>query len=197
MSTSIVYEPSLSLSLPLRPSQVSHTMEIKHVDVSSTYAVSSSGVVTLLNGLTRGTDETNRVGRHIMMTGVYARLSMLNAAANDTLRHIVLYDNQPNAALPAVTDVLEIASPLSDYNLNNEGRFDVLYDELYALRTVYNPLDVLEFDVCVPWETIFNAGNAGTVADMSTGSLLLLSIGSQAVSTTTETLYSRVCYVDK
>lgn len=170
--------------------------EEKRIDVSINYNVSSSGTVTLLNGVTRGTDETDRVGRVIVMNDLQIRLSMLNAAANDTLRHIVLYDNQPNGAAPAVTDVLQTASPLSDYNLDNEWRFDVLYDELYALRTVYNPLDVLEFCVPVPWETVFNAGNAGTVADIVTGAVFLLSIGSQAMNTTAETLYSRVLFSD-
>jgi len=170
--------------------------EEKRIDVSTSYAVSSSGTVTLLNGVARGTDVTARIGRVVAMTELQIRLSMSNAAANDSMRHIVLYDNQTNGSAPAVTDVLQVASPLSDYNLDYQSRFNVLYDELYALRTVYNPLDVLEFSVPVPWEVVFNAGNAGTVADVAIGAVFLLSIGSQPVSTTTETLYSRVSFVD-
>lgn len=170
--------------------------EEKRIDVSTSYAVSSAGTVTLLNGIARGTDNTGRLGRVVYMVDVRLRLSMLNAAANDTLRHIVLYDAQANGTAPAVTDVLQAASPLSDYNLDNVGRFEVLYDELYAVRTVYNPLDVLDIALPVPWEVVFNAGNAGTVADIITGALYLVSVGSQAVNTTTETLYSRVCFYD-
>ena len=47
------------------------------------------------------------------------------------LRHMIIYDTQPNSAgtVPAVTDILETATTLAPLNLNNRDRFRVIYDK--------------------------------------------------------------------
>ena len=96
----------------------------------------------MLHAPTLGSDYTNRIGRKTNCKSVYIRgkLEITKAASVEiasvgcTLnRLIILLDNQPNGAAPAVTDLLSSASPSSQLNPNNRDRFRILKDKVYAL----------------------------------------------------------------
>ena len=87
---------------------------------------------------------------------------------------MVVYDKQANATAPAITDVLVVDSFIGQNNLNNRDRFVVLCDYLSEPigangntsvgGVIYKSLNM---------ETMFNSGNAGTVADITSGSVYL------------------------
>lgn len=195
--------------------------EKKVYDLSSTTAdVNSTGSFKLLCIPTTGSDFNNRVGRKIRIHSFYIRGYMANqnaltaAASTDAAqqgRMIIFVDLQPNGATPAVTDLLVSASPVSHLNLNNRDRFRILADETFVFdpyinvttatqaqsSTVNQIHDVKRYQR-TNIETIFNATNGGTIADITSGALFLLTIGSTVAGNNDGILQftSRVRYSD-
>jgi hypothetical protein len=178
--------------------------EIKYVDTSVNQVADTTGAVTLLNGLPRGDDVSERVGRKVVMTGL--DLSLVSyvtptTGIDQTHRYILVYDKQANGAAPAITDVLVSASTVALPNLNNRLRFVILADEIKALNASAEPgsywatgMRKLRFNL----STIFNSGDAGTVADIQTGAFFLITLGSIAAGATAGTFSgrARIHYVD-
>jgi len=184
--------------------------EKKFSDTSVQYNLNSTGTVQLLCAPTLGTDYTNRIGRKIFINSVYIRgyatlESPAIAPTTDTatpthlVRFILFVDMQPNGAAPAVTDVLTSASSVAHLNANNRDRFKVLWDKQATMgpmavvgATGVSLIDKASFPIKkfkkVRQEVIFNAGNAGTIADINTGALYLLSIANIAAGVGTDSI---------
>lgn len=156
--------------------------ELKFIDNSATgtlgLAASTFATPVLLNGCVPDATATGRIGRKIVMKSLYFRYTATLQATSTlggNVRIILVYDKQANAAAPAITDVLLADDFRSPNNLSNRDRFTVLADEItdvisangnYACSgVIYKKLNM---------ETMFNAGTAGTIADITTGSLYLL-----------------------
>lgn len=190
-----------ALGLPatrgFRPLGLRSTGEKKVIDVAvANYSVDTTGSITLLNGCTQGSDYDERVGRKIVNRSVYIRgyvtptLTANVTSPPQLCRMILFIDNQPNGAAPAVTDVLNTANSTSQLNLNNRDRFKILRDETFPLGFVLGNAggDITAGDMTVAdcnvykklaVETIFNAGNAGTIGDINSGAIYMMWIGSQ------------------
>lgn len=176
--------------------------------------VNTTGFVQVICVPTLGNDYVNRVGRKITIKSVFIKgyirteISLSLAAANATsqaARVLLVYDDQPNGALATVTDILNSADPASQLNLNNRDRFRILKEKFFVFdpylgaafagRQIY-PIKIfkrLNLDVT------FNGVNGGTIADIQTGALLMVYIGSNAAGVNTDInayLSSRVRFLD-
>lgn len=213
-----------SRSMPIRKiayQRPANPIERKVNDIdSTTYQVNTTGSVTLLCNPQLGSDMNNRVGRKITMKSAYIRgfvatqpgLGLTSSACPaQKARFILFIDTQPNAAAPAVTDILKEAVPSSQLNLNNRDRFRVLKDKMfvfdpYTLSTtatqsyasMTNQIRNFKCYKKINLEVIFNATNGGTIADINSGALYMLWVGSTATGTTdaNAVLTTRVRYVD-
>lgn len=175
--------------------------ERKVADYAATqYDVNSSGDFKLLAVPVLGTDMNNRIGRKILLKSVYIRGHVSSqyattAATGITLgqlyRMIIFIDLQPNGAAPATTDLLVTAAPQSHLNLNNRDRFKILCDKQWtvdpyfysttasasvasASRQIWPVKKYKKLNI----ETVFNATNGGTIADIASGALYMFWIGS-------------------
>lgn len=180
-----------------------NTGEKKVLDIATgTVQVNTTGSISLLNGCIQGTDYTQRIGRKIVLKSVYIRGRVQSEAsigpspvisAGQMARLIIVIDTQPNGVIFAITDLLNTSDPSSQLNLNNRDRFMILCDKLYVIdpfafsttaTTAYasmsNQIHRLKIFKKLKMETIFNAGNAGTIADMTSGALYMVWIGSIA-----------------
>jgi len=157
----------------------------------------TTGDVILVNGCARGDDVGDRIGRKIVMKSLEMRLYAYVTAGtgvDQTNRVMVVYDKQPNGAAPAITDVLVSISTTALKNANNDHRFNVLYDQTYYLNgsgesdsaKIWKNYRRLNFPVQ------FNSGDAGTIADIQTGSLYFLVMGSEARGVTASQINGRV-----
>lgn len=112
-------------------------------------------------------------------------------------RVLVVIDGQPNGVAPGVTDVLSSASPNALPNISYRKRFKILMDKTFFLNASGEAGSTRVFTGRVPVNSItyYNAGSAGTVADIATNSLYLITVGSQAAGATagslTGTVYTR------
>jgi len=170
--------------------------ELKDIEPGTTFpgTVSNSGTLQLLNGVANGTDFTNRIGRKINMVDLEVKMFFFpisgNAYPGDVIRVMLIYDKQTNGALPAVSDILTSAYPLSFTNLNNRNRFEVLHDEAVALNPQATVGTTLgngapenkwrEFRVKLRHDTIYGSTGAN-IADIKSGAIYMLTISAFAV----------------
>lgn len=168
--------------------------------------INTTGSVTALFFPTLGSDFTNRIGRKTMIRSIYFRGFVTTQAAINTpgttqaiaaqqLRLIIGLDMQPNGANPAVTDVLVTNFPTSMLNLNNRDRFKILTDKVYQFdpyvavggtptsASFNHTIQKLKWYKRCRIESVFNSTNGGSVADLNSGSIFLLLIGSNASGT--------------
>lgn len=186
------------------------SFEKKFVDVApAAYVADTTGTVTALNLTALGTDFNNRIGRKILMKYVYIT-GILKPVDTSTVpaycRILIVYDNQPNGALPAMTDLLVTANSIDQLNLNNKDRFKILADKRYAIGGVSDTA-TQSFSMAptvVPvkifrrlnMETIYG-GTTAAITAINSGALLMFTIGDVAAATGGSfALSTRVRYTD-
>ena len=181
--------------------------EIKAVDVSqANYALDTSGTVTCLSLANTGTSFFNRIGRRIKLASVQITGNIANTGATATagvLRIIIVYDKQSNGALPSYADVITsvvqagttTSGHLDGPNQNNRDRFKILVDRKIHVPTVTTSVangfpspDSNDTRVHIYKRlnhTVQFKGdtNPTTIADISTGSLIMLTVGPGAPGT--------------
>jgi len=178
--------------------------EKKWKDVSSAVAFDTTGTIALINGLDRGDDDGSRIGRKVTMKSLEIRgvaKPTVTTGLAQAIRVIVCYDTQTNAAAPGITDVLNTADAMSLRNMNGSNRFKILVDWYSQLGDATGderiPALVHEFrSFTLPVQ--FNNGDAGTVADMVSGSVYLITLGELVAGVTAGagTIRSRIRYID-
>jgi len=176
--------------------------EFKSLDVTVTAgAADTTGTLTLLNGVAPGSDINQRVGRQIMMKSIQLNFTGIGNASNDSIiRFLVVWDKQCNAAALTIANLLTAASVNSTRNLDNRNRFVILADQRMPVNIagVEGHYWQTTFYRKLRHPTTFNTGNAGTVADMTTGSIYLVVIGSNVAGATAGTFNStsRIRFLD-
>jgi len=180
--------------------------ELKFVDGNFVGTATTAGAIQLLNGVTQGTDYNNRIGRKMLMKSIMCRFIVKLGTVDSpgqVIRLLIVYDAQTNAALPAVTDVLQTADVLSPMNLNNRDRFKILSDKWWstgAFDQTAGALTAGEF--CPAMEKFYkkinlevnNSGTANTIGSIATGGVYAIVIGE--VATNDFELYSRIRFTD-
>lgn len=162
--------------------------ELKVTDTATVNVnVPTLGAVSLINGTAAGTDYTQRIGRKMTNKSLLIRLQLAPVTTSnivgDLVRFMVFYDSQTNGALPAVTDVLVAADPMSPMNLNNRDRFKVIKDFLIGMEATEYAANVLTvgsprthivkaYKKC-SLVTVFS-GTAATIGSIASGSICVL-----------------------
>lgn len=179
-----------------RTTATSMKSEKKVIDLNAAiYAFSiTSGPPTavLLNGCVAGSQNYNRIGRKIEVKSIQIRMS-IQATTPDTsaydaiCRFIIVYDKTPNGAAATWSNIIQsqniagtTSSAVTDMiNLDNRDRFIIVRDKLFTLgyqsATVAGQPTTVDYSDYVKcnYETVFNAGSAGTVGDIQSGALLM------------------------
>lgn len=180
--------------------------EFKSVDVSlnGTCDNAAGGRVVLLNGLARGDDIGGRNGREVVMKSIETKFNLYVTAGtgvDQTHRVVIVYDRQTNGAAPVLLDVLSAATAYAPRNLENRRRFKIIFDRTVALNASgeSGSHQVLSFYRRLAHPTTFNAGNAGTVGDITTGAFFAIFYGNIAAGATagSATGTCRMRYEDK
>lgn len=152
----------------------------------------------------------------------------LGAVTPSFFRMLLVYDKQPNAANPTWADVITstdnagaVLSTSRDFkNMSNSSRFRILRDwrsaaiqttvalgaggaqsayQVWPWHDKKGGIRVIEdFVNLTGMGTSFNLGTAGTIADITTGSLLLMALGSVAAANAefSANVFSRLRFYD-
>lgn len=145
--------------------------------------------MVLLNGIAPGTGASQRIGMKIAIRSLEMRNNIYTNAAGmvaQSCRLLLLQDRQCNGAAPAaLTDFISPGTYLGMRNLANRKRFRIIWDKTYnmGLAGLTDPQTVtrhIYLKFRKPLNVEYNAGVAGTVADISSNSLYLILVGNQA-----------------
>lgn len=194
--------------------------ELKVQDTApATYQINTTGSITLLAIPITGADYNARIGRKIKLKSIYIRGFGFQESVSTTIistpnqcRFMLVYDLQPNGAAPSITDILNTADSTAQLNLNNRDRFRIISDRIFMLDALsYNNTATqsaalgsgrssfnLRHYQRLNLEMIFNGVNGGTVADIASGALYMVWIGSRNSGTIDGNFYgsARVRYSD-
>jgi len=180
--------------------------ELKFTDISNTlipvFATAAFNGPILLNGLVPGSGADQRIGRKVTIKSLLLKYSF-NLGATSTggspCRILVVYDKQANAVAPNITDVLLADAFNSPNNLSNRDRFVTLVDQItdnisvqwnFSIGgSIFKKLNL---------ETMFNAGTAGSIGDITSGSILIFAAQAGNIGTASPGLIfrSRIRYQD-
>lgn len=168
--------------------------ELKYKDLTgATYAGDTTGTVTALNLVAVGDDNTDRDGRQVHLHSVHiqgvVRPVDAQSGANFS-RLMLIWDSQPNGALPSITDILVSSTSLSGTNLNNRERFTILRDKRYEVGgvsdtatqsyTISPGMHVINEYVKLKGIKTTYSGTTATIGSVSTGALLMVTISNLA-----------------
>jgi len=183
-----------SSSVPSLNSTKSFSPELKYVNTTTSIQdMTTTPVITLLNGCAPGSDATNRIGRRVLVKSV--QLSGYAAASTATViapcRWAIVIDRQPNGATFSFTDCWDTALADTLRNPNNLQRFQIIHDTgVVAVigSTQPSPAIAATSTSMVPFHLYkklnvpvqYNSGTAGTIADIQTNAIFLVTWGSQA-----------------
>ena len=180
--------------------------EWKYLDTTINTACDTTGSMTLVNGLQPGTGASQRIGMKVMLRSM--ELSLVNSVppvtgTDQNHRFLVLLDRQCNGAAPtALTDFLTPGNYLGMRSLVNRRRFKIILDKRCSLNASGEPGSDRLWKFYIkfrrPIIVEFNAGVAGTIADIVTNSLYIISVGQAAAGVGAGTLlgYCRIRYTD-
>lgn len=188
--------------------------EIKYIDatdVSATSVYNTTGLVTLINPIAQGDDNTNRDGRQIRMVSVHmrGRIEGPDTVQQDAgCRTLIVYDRQTNATALTIAGVLGTSATAFFFNnLDNKDRFVVLFDsyttvgyhvntatQAFAKANDGKTVQIFNKRVNLP---VTYSGTGATVASITTGSLYLITLGDQASDTPYLLWRTRVRFVEQ
>ncbi len=172
--------------------------EVKHHDVGQSPSIVNAGAVfgTPINGMLEGLGSEQRIGSkvHIHKVSFKGILTPTDTTDDgDVVRLMVVQDKQASGQTPTVANVLQSASPQSFRNRETTKRFNILFDKRIAWDSrsvgVENPPTtfvqrhlLVEFFKDVDIEVQY-LSSAATYAAISTNSIFLLTISSEAGAT--------------
>lgn len=196
---------SALMKLSRRPGiRATRLVEEHNVDVGISSVISTTSLLTLLNGVALGTSDYQRVGRRIEMGHLEMNLTITTSATTtagqDFFRMIVFYDRQTNGAAPVYGDVMHsvdnagavTVTPLSQPNNDNKYRFTILWSELVYLpepsaggaNNLSEGVSKYHWVKKIPLKgrIVQYLSDAAGVADIATGSLYFAVLSGQIAS---------------
>lgn len=173
----------------------SNDLAITTVNLQQTLTTSS-----ILNIIALGDNSYERTGRKITMKSVYIK-GFINYQGSDSVCRIMLVidrqcngNNIPGASLLLQNGTINtVNSPL---NLNETGRFQVLYDRRFTM-VAGNDSEIQTFYIKrrLNIQTYYD-GNTATIADMTRNSITLCYCSTSTATFPTITAVARLRYVD-
>jgi len=156
-------------------------------DVFEVVQVGSSNSIVSLNTIAEGSSNQQRIGRKALMLSLYLQLQVVVDAAstfvNTIVRMVVLWDKQPNGALPTWANVLNLPGTgnnavemLAPNNLSNSKRFDTLIDKRWNFHKDFIEGFHYKKYIRLNRTTQYN-GAAAAVGTIATGNLVILFAG--------------------
>jgi len=205
-------------SLDKRIKKINRNVELKHVDTFlNGTVIPATGVLTPLNLSVQGNTDITRTGDDIQATSIQWRLRWISdddRLAETICRHMIVWDRQPNGAILTIGDLLDntvITSLVhAPYNHSFQERFKILHDSTMILKpsvlldfdpatgnsTTNQPATVFQRGKRQLSRTVKYDGNAGTIADIETNSLVSVLITSAPASEPTVLVGYRFYFKD-
>jgi hypothetical protein len=172
--------------------------ETLRFDISASgTAVSDSGGVVHLSALVEGDTVSGRTGNSVLAKGLSFRARIVsNSSSSATLCRLMLVcdKQQISDTSPGVTDILDVASPLSHLSTNASGRFDVLFDQVYQFDNLSRRAFYINKYVNINKYHLRYNGTSGT--DIQKNGMYLLYVSTENTNTPVLDYRNRFSYHD-
>lgn len=180
--------------------------ELKYSDLTVNANPTNNGTVALINVVAQGSDNTDRIGRKITFKSIeYDYVYQNDSAALGTVaawpdnaacaKIAVVYDKQPNGALPAWSDIFtntgSVMAPFGLKNINNIDRFDILMTDRVVIDNASALAQRVHRYLPVNLECRYDGTTSG-IADITSGSLLFCYADDNTNNTNNSTILGRV-----
>lgn len=173
--------------------------EWKYTDLGVNVQVDTATAVYLLNGLQPGTGASQRIGMKVSIRSVEIQMTD-EATAGTGVDQVhawgIVLDHQANGAAPALTDFITGGTPWGLRNLTNRKRFKMLLRKRTCINATGEAGTKRDHKIYMkfrrPIIVEFNAGVAGTIADIVTNSMFLWVSGSAAAGATAGRLIGNI-----
>jgi len=169
-----------------RPTVIRATKgEIKSKDVGVTAAFTTTGVVTLLNGVAQGSNITERDGRIIHPNHLQCQLFLFpNGNITQTAFTIYfIYDMAPNGVLPTFTEMFATASFVTVPRQDQSWRFKILKKVLWTPtydttnKFVDSDTKHMDFKINLKGKVVNYISTSDGIADIGKGAIYMVTIG--------------------
>lgn len=180
--------------------------EWKYLDTAIALNMNTTAAQLLVNGLAPGSGASERIGQKVMVRSIQLRLVQYVTAGTgaDQFHRVLLFvDRQANGAAPTLGSQLSANSVLGMRSLVNRKRFKILWDKSCHMNATAEPGSMLFRKAYIkfrrPLVVEFNAGVAGTIADIVSNSLYFYVVGSLAAGPTAGGIegVARIRYTDQ
>lgn len=178
-------------------------VNVEHKFITSeniSVTASSTGSVTLLNGVGQGDTAQTRDGASIRFVRYIANFTLSqHASANLTYIRLILvwyYENNATAKVLGniLQDTTDTKSMIQEDNL---GKFRVLMDKHVMLCDSGNKGKTMAVDLPLNAHSVYTIGSTGSAAtDIQKGALYLLCVSNQATNTPEVKFSSRAIFID-
>lgn len=151
--------------------------------------VTTTGSITFINPVTQGDALNQRHGARIFNTSFILRGNLYSGAntGQSVATLALIYDRQPQGALPAITDIFDSVNSKSMQNVLNRDRFYILWRREWSMEVASvtvataSSSHYVDQTVYVNRPTCFTVGTAtGNIADVKTGALYFVTMGTNA-----------------
>lgn len=170
--------------------------EMLHNQSTGNTTTSSTGTVTLLNGMAQNDTASGRTGNSILMRNVFLRLGFQQhpSASSTTYRVMLVLDKQQvGDSNPTIADILETVNVYSPLATANVGRFKVMKNWFFNTNDVAGTFKKLELYKDFRFHTRYN-GTSGS--DIQKNGLYLITLSDQATHAPTFAYTWKVGYHD-
>lgn len=183
-------------------------VELKYVDLAgASYVADTTGTLTLLATIAQGDTLQQRVGQRVMLTNLLIRGQVASGSTTATALAtlIIVYDRQPQGALPAITDVLDASISNSFQRVDFRDRFFLCarWDFNLTGNSVTPATGGenirLDFNVALRKPATYDqTATTGAIGTIRTGALYAITVGNNAAGTTAPnfTLVYRTSFAD-
>lgn len=181
-------------SLDRRIKKLNYDQELKWIDTFyNGSTITPAGAIAVLNPIVKGDDVDERDANQINPTSIQWRLQFSldtdQPLAPNIVRHLVLWDSQPQGALPTIDQILDTSvitiAVHAPYNRNYQKRFKILHDKMYVLNPQLENTVAAGVTTKVAQYTVLTKGkrqvnritkyantNLGTVADILSNGII-------------------------
>jgi len=187
------YVAGVGREVPLfLPNRRSLTEAHYKTTASATYPFNVTGDIELLNNVQAGSLLVNRTGSRIMMSQLQIR-GVVKSNINTTVASCALYivyDRQPQGALPAITDILDSVSSNSFQRLENRDRFSILLRRRWSFEgstaaPTSDTIRTVDSVLYLNRPTTFTAGaGSDIIQDIRSGALYAVFVGDAPANST-------------
>jgi hypothetical protein len=172
------------------------------VHYNNSTTIGTGGSIQTPLAIAQGNDVGNRTGNSIRLSSLALNFSVrINSSASNTFVRMIValdIDREGSTNIPAITDILDSADPLSFYNINQEletRRFIILIDKTFALSAVSNTNDVFQWR-SARTDHVFYQGTSSAAASLARNTVSVFLLSSEGVNLPTYNLFFESKYYD-